>query len=301
MEPTAPAQCTEAEVAGLLERGEPSEQAASSGRSVRRIAAGAALLVAAGLACAVAVSARADNRSLSMGKSAIMSKAETFGSAGDEQMLSSELNSATTGSSNYGQAVSTAASTASTAASAVATPASAPSSAIAPQENMHDGNPCGEDEEPLGFACYKKCSILTNGQAPVRSSPFSCCSQSPCPLSEAFKHLSVMPCDGYDVAGDEEGKDKCPHKEGVCYEDEELHLGMCYKSCSLLTNGAYQHRKTALTCCKSSGILPCLNPANTDTSMDYATGGGSGDGDSTTESKPHPPKQSLTELVGATS
>ena len=171
-------------------------------------------------------------------------------------------------------------------------------SQLDPPEDMTDGSKCGDDEEDFAMACYKKCSILTNGVAPVRTSPWSCCASAHCKLSE--ERINVKLCAGYDVAGDKEGKDKCPHKEGLCYENEELHLGLCYKKCSILTNGAYIHRKSAITCCNNPNLLQCipfLNPKNTDTATGYSIGGGKGDGDKTTIATPHAPIEALAEVV----
>mmetsp|Transcript_84082 Transcript_84082/g.116158 ORF Transcript_84082/g.116158 Transcript_84082/m.116158 type:complete len:190 (+) Transcript_84082:3-572(+) len=166
-------------------------------------------------------------------------------------------------------------------------------SSLLPAENKHDDNKCGDDEEEFGGACYKTCRELTAGQAPYRTSPISCCAKYPCPMS--MEKVKVRLCDGYDVAGDAEGRGKCPHKEGVCLNDEEIHLGLCYKKCSVLTNGMYMHRRTATQCCKYNTLFKCLYWKNTDTSFDYVVGGGKGDGDDKTPNKPHMPIGSLTE------
>merc|ERR1712232_521864 len=39
-----------------------------------------------------------------------------------------------------------------------------------------------------------------------------------------------------------------------CKEDEELYAGLCYKTCNLLTQGAYPIRTSSWTCCASH---PC--------------------------------------------
>eukprot|EP00913_Durusdinium_trenchii_P025780 g24195.t1 len=44
----------------------------------------------------------------------------------------------------------------------------ASSNPMAPDENMADGNECCDDEEKFEKLCYKKCSILTNGQFDTR-------------------------------------------------------------------------------------------------------------------------------------
>jgi len=35
-----------------------------------------------------------------------------------------------------------------------------------------------------------------------------------------------------------------------CQDDEEYHLGLCYKKCSLITQGAFSQRSTAFECCR---------------------------------------------------
>lgn len=270
MENAVPAvACNEAEADSLLERGE--VQLPSSTRSVRR-AVGLGLAGTAALACVLYVAGVQDHRVLAWGRRSapgVMSAA-----------------TATDADSFYGY-------------EDAPSPSPAPVSAaakIAPKEDMDDGSKCGEDEEDFEINCYKKCSILTQGKAPVRTSPWSCCKTEHCTLSEEV--FNVKMCDGFDVAGDAEGKGKCPHKEGVCYDNEEISLGVCYKKCSILTNGVYIHRKSAFTCCNKSNLIQCvpmIYPKNTDTKIAYSVGGGKDDGDSSTKAMPHPPIASLTE------
>ncbi|CAK9097262.1 Uncharacterized protein SCF082_LOCUS45627 [Durusdinium trenchii] len=97
-----------------------------------------------------------------------------------------------------------------------------------------DGNRCANDEELLGDLCYKKCSLLTNGEAPVRLSAFSCGKSRG--FQDFFK--SKVGSDGvenrrlrrertgYDVSGDDAGHG-CPHKVGTCLVNEEFSLGKC--------------------------------------------------------------------------
>merc|ERR1712061_826219 len=90
---------------------------------------------------------------------------------------------------------------------------------------------------------------------PVRGTPFECCKEYPCdPTVDGQKEKSETPCSGYDVSG----KNGCPHKPGACLVDEEYHLGLCYKKCSILTHGTYPHRIAAATCCKGEGAT-CLD------------------------------------------
>jgi len=169
---------------------------------------------------------------------------------------------------------------------------SAPSGGnLIPLENRHDGNVCGFDEELYAGLCYKKCSLLTKGQAPIRTSSWTCCEGHPCGLTNEHGAVGkTLLCNGFDVASD----GSCPHKPGACLVDEELHLGMCYKKCRLLTHGRFPYRFAAATCCREQG-LGCLNVLNDLTSMSFNVGGGAGDGDASTPSVVHFPQQRLTE------
>lgn len=170
----------------------------------------------------------------------------------------------------------------------------------APSENMHDGNLCGDDEELFEDLCYFKCSLLTKGSNPIRTSAFTCCEAQPCGFDNTIFNMNA-PCAGFDVAGNLNGqKGACPHTVGTCLEDEELLLGMCYKKCSLLTQGAFTHRVAATTCCSQTG-LACLNPMNLRTDfLAFPVGGGKGDGLAATPSKPHKPMKALTEKTNTT-
>eukprot|EP00429_Kryptoperidinium_foliaceum_P012256 CAMPEP_0176040720 /NCGR_PEP_ID=MMETSP0120_2-20121206/20194_1 /TAXON_ID=160619 /ORGANISM="Kryptoperidinium foliaceum, Strain CCMP 1326" /LENGTH=453 /DNA_ID=CAMNT_0017374121 /DNA_START=37 /DNA_END=1398 /DNA_ORIENTATION=- len=163
--------------------------------------------------------------------------------------------------------------------------------ALQPLEAMDDGNICADNEELYGGLCYKRCAILTGGEASIRTSSWTCCKEHPClPWNQHGSVGSRLVCNGYDIDGD----GSCPHKPGACLVDEELHMGICYKKCSLLTRGLYPHRTAAATCCKSAG-LSCLNLGNDRTSRSFDVGGGAGDHDASTPAKPHPPLQRLTE------
>eukprot|EP00931_Biecheleriopsis_adriatica_P093353 TRINITY_DN670_c0_g1_i3.p1 TRINITY_DN670_c0_g1~~TRINITY_DN670_c0_g1_i3.p1 ORF type:complete len:422 (+),score=102.56 TRINITY_DN670_c0_g1_i3:86-1351(+) len=168
-------------------------------------------------------------------------------------------------------------------------------SPLAPQEQQGDGNACPDDEEMVANVCYKKCALLTGGSHPIRTSPFSCCAQEPCGLSNTWTHMGM--CFGYDVAGDSVAKTagKCPHGSGACLTDEDEFAGQCYKSCSILTNGAYPHRSAAASCCKTTGIACFLGAfTNSKTDASFAVGGGEGDGNSGTPDTPHAPMTALT-------
>jgi len=163
-------------------------------------------------------------------------------------------------------------------------------SPLKPLELLHDGNVCDSNEEFFGGLCYRKCEDLTGGRAPIRTTPWSCCESSPCTFYNEHASGAPLPCRGYDVSG----SGSCPHKPGACLVNEELFFGECYKSCSLLTEGAYPHRVAPATCCKATG-LACLNFKNDKTSQAFAVGGGAGDNDTSTPGVVHFPIKDLTE------
>mmetsp|Transcript_98933 Transcript_98933/g.176273 ORF Transcript_98933/g.176273 Transcript_98933/m.176273 type:complete len:410 (-) Transcript_98933:130-1359(-) len=166
-------------------------------------------------------------------------------------------------------------------------------SPLAPQQTVGDGNECPDDEEEVAKVCYKKCSDLTGGSHPIRTSPFSCCAAQPCSFSNTWTHMGF--CGGYAVAADSEAATagNCPTSPGACLADEEEIADMCYQKCSTLTNGEYPHRVAASSCCKTTG-LACLLPSNAKTDPSYTVGGGAGDGNSGTPSTGHVPLTSVT-------
>eukprot|EP00930_Biecheleria_cincta_P020514 TRINITY_DN1541_c0_g1_i13.p1 TRINITY_DN1541_c0_g1~~TRINITY_DN1541_c0_g1_i13.p1 ORF type:complete len:516 (-),score=98.75 TRINITY_DN1541_c0_g1_i13:407-1954(-) len=169
-------------------------------------------------------------------------------------------------------------------------------SPLAPEESLHDGNKCPDDEEEYpktGGTCFKKCSELTGGAYPIRSTAFSCCKSEPCSVSNSKIHLGF--CGGFDVAGDAEGNG-CPSSEGACLKDEELLGGICYKKCSSFEGGdIYHHRVAPNICCSSTGMR-CLLPSYFKFSAKFAEGGGEGDSNSATPAMAHAPIQKLTEV-----
>jgi len=40
----------------------------------------------------------------------------------------------------------------------------------------------------------------------------------------------------------------------TCADDEEIHAGLCYKTCALLTNGSHPYRISAMSCCPNKGF-----------------------------------------------
>eukprot|EP00930_Biecheleria_cincta_P020511 TRINITY_DN1541_c0_g1_i10.p1 TRINITY_DN1541_c0_g1~~TRINITY_DN1541_c0_g1_i10.p1 ORF type:complete len:486 (-),score=94.21 TRINITY_DN1541_c0_g1_i10:407-1864(-) len=170
-------------------------------------------------------------------------------------------------------------------------------SPLAPEESLHDGNKCPDDEEEYpktGGTCFKRCSELTGGAYPIRSTAFSCCKSEPCSVSNSKIHLGF--CGGFDVAGDAEGNG-CPSSEGACLKDEELLGGICYKKCSSFEGGdIYHHRVAPNICCSSTGMR-CLLPSYFKFSAKFAEGGGEGDSNSATPAMAHAPIQKLTEVT----
>ena len=81
--------------------------------------------------------------------------------------------------------------------------------ALAPQENLHDSNPCADDEEIFEGLCYAKCSILSGGMRPVRCAAHICepldsnghhkCRLSAAAISAILSSPSLFPCQGYDA------------------------------------------------------------------------------------------------------
>jgi len=162
---------------------------------------------------------------------------------------------------------------------------------LAPNMSLSDGNPCRDDEELLNTTklCYKKCSLLTDGKYPIRTTPWSCCSKRPC-LFNQRKDLGV--CSGFSIAGGMGSA--CPHAPGACLTNEELLGGNCYKKCGLLTGGLYPTRVGPASCCKVSGFR-CWFPTNTRTTPEFNVGGGVGDGHDSTPASMHKPMPELTE------
>merc|ERR1719210_3160615 len=76
--------------------------------------------------------------------------------------------------------------------------------ALTPNEDLEDGNECMRDEELFSDAlCYKKCSLLTGGEFPIRTSAFTCCKKHPCKWHNTRHDFGL--CSGFDVAGGNDG------------------------------------------------------------------------------------------------
>jgi len=164
------------------------------------------------------------------------------------------------------------------------------------EKHLHDGNLCADDEEMLGGLCYAKCSDLTGGTHPLRTTAFACCVAEPCTFFNSKFTSPLSLCDGLDVAGKKEDK-ACPHAPGTCLANEEFNVGMCYKKCAILTNNTYPYRSAASTCCMYSSHWACIDAVNYRTSPDYNVGGGVGDGHKSTPNMLHPPIADLAEAA----
>lgn len=160
-----------------------------------------------------------------------------------------------------------------------------------PKQRLHDGNLCMDGEESFGGLCYKRCSAITNGSHPIRTTAWSCCRQQPCSFFNSRFTNPLSLCEGFDVS---RGK-ACPHSPGACLVNEEFNMGWCFKKCAILTNNVFPFRSAASTCCRYNSHWACLDALNTLTSPDFNVGGGGGDGHMRTPAGAHPPMLQLTE------
>lgn len=174
-------------------------------------------------------------------------------------------------------------------------------SPLAPQESDKSGDPCVDDEEDFGGLCYKKCSILSGGSHPCRSSAWSCCAVPDGPACQAkasfgncWIHMGF--CGGYSVAGDAEAAsgNSCPTGEGGCLTNEEMFGDQCYKKCSLLSP-QYPYRVGPSSCCSKTGGFDCFWPSNLHTDPAFNAGGGEGDKNSGTPNTAHSPMLQLSQ------
>lgn len=163
-----------------------------------------------------------------------------------------------------------------------------------PRESRHDGNLCADDEEELMGLCYSKCSSLTSGTYPFRTTAFSCCRAKPCSFFNSKFSNPMGYCKGFDVSGKQEGR-VCPHAPGTCLVNEELKMGVCYERCAILTDNVYPHRSGPSTCCKYESHLACIDPRNAKTSRAFDVGGGAEDTRITSLEEPHLPMPEFTE------
>lgn len=165
---------------------------------------------------------------------------------------------------------------------------------LMPDVDMNNNNLCLDSEEEYGNLCYKKCSLLTAGTNPIRTSSWTCCENHPCGVSNQKGEAgSKIMCSGFDVGGD----GGCPHQPGACLMNEELFLGTCFQKCALLTGNKYSNRVGPATCCAEEGT-GCLDIWKDATSSLFNAGGGGTDNDASTPGGPHPPLTNLTEEGG---
>uniref|UniRef100_A0A7S1LT52 Uncharacterized protein n=1 Tax=Alexandrium catenella TaxID=2925 RepID=A0A7S1LT52_ALECA len=149
---------------------------------------------------------------------------------------------------------------------------------LRPVANLSDGNPCADNEEDHAGLCYSRCSDLSAGKFPHRTSAWSCCShEPPCGYSPGEQHTVFNVCGGY---GTSPAADGCPHARGSCLVNEEMYNGYCYKKCAFITFGVLPHRSGAASCChtdkkKSRFRFLDLDGCDTDAGT-YAVGGGRG-------------------------
>lgn len=83
--------------------------------------------------------------------------------------------------------------------------------AVARQAGEHPSlrsRECEDDEELFKGLCYRKCSLLTREEMPIRTSPWSCCRSQPCHSRNQV--LKAGFCSGFDVGG-HNAADRCPH------------------------------------------------------------------------------------------
>jgi len=133
-------------------------------------------------------------------------------------------------------------------------------------------NGCDEDEEVYDGRCYKRCSLLTNGEEPVRAGAFQCCPHGP-PCTGRMD-IERTDCRGYAVSGDASGN-SCPRQPASCLKKaEEFLAGLCYMRCSILTYGMLPYRSTPDACCKSSSPLAMLEAGKCLSDAAYDVGDG---------------------------
>eukprot|EP00441_Pelagodinium_beii_P043451 CAMPEP_0197627644 /NCGR_PEP_ID=MMETSP1338-20131121/6196_1 /TAXON_ID=43686 ORGANISM="Pelagodinium beii, Strain RCC1491" /NCGR_SAMPLE_ID=MMETSP1338 /ASSEMBLY_ACC=CAM_ASM_000754 /LENGTH=387 /DNA_ID=CAMNT_0043198411 /DNA_START=19 /DNA_END=1179 /DNA_ORIENTATION=+ len=139
---------------------------------------------------------------------------------------------------------------------------------------------CLSNEENYAGLCYMKCSTLTNGEAPYRTSANQCCKNSKF-LCVFFRSMTTT-SSGLSVGGGTavESQPHPPGTGGDCLSNEEPYQGQCYLKCAVATNGSYSVRTGPSSCC--NGTAGDANSCHTGaspsvSSLAYAVGGGVGD------------------------
>mmetsp|Transcript_56863 Transcript_56863/g.132969 ORF Transcript_56863/g.132969 Transcript_56863/m.132969 type:complete len:421 (-) Transcript_56863:43-1305(-) len=147
------------------------------------------------------------------------------------------------------------------------------------------GGICKMDtQEPFAGLCYPKCSMLTEGDFPIRVGGTACCSGSKMDCLSGHGTRSDRPEFGAGVHAPDwqaESLKEGPRryyniKAASCNIEEESFLGLCYYKCSLLTNGKNSFRTSPESCC-SCGPGPfqglcCMNPFVVSTADSYNVG-----------------------------
>lgn len=144
------------------------------------------------------------------------------------------------------------------------TPAPKPTPAPTPTPTQSpEAEECPNDAEFHANYCYKKCAILTKRRYPYRLNSITCCKSS-------------TDCGVEGMINPDYGQIVSPRRSNGCRPDEEFESGLCYKACTLLTNGQYPFRVDERTCCKKSGYWQCHFPHNRKRSRYFNVGGGGG-------------------------
>lgn len=76
------------------------------------------------------------------------------------------------------------------------------------------------------------------------------------------------------------------HDGNQCEDDEELHAGLCYKKCKLLTGGTHALRTSAWSCCSMGNLSNCAGYTTTNIGL---CGGYGVSGDASGNGCPHTP------------
>lgn len=163
----------------------------------------------------------------------------------------------------------------------------APDKAVQHSGDMGVNGDCQPQEEKFNGVCYQKCSMLTGGLLGHRKGPMTCCKDNAfftsfftCLVPSRVQTDAALSV-GYSSSGLKVG----PHPPGMsvkCLQDEERFAGLCYKSCSKLTNGTMPYRIEVTACCKFPLKREC-GPDDILVSWQADTGG------TNTNAMPHAP------------
>jgi len=124
---------------------------------------------------------------------------------------------------------------------------------------LNQSRRCEDTEEEFQGLCYRRCTLLTDGQYELRVGPDTCRRNASEVMADTASAPNEVSVDGPDCRGYKvDGEFQCPHRprSAVCDGLEELYMGFCYKRCALLTSGEYPIRAAANACCSQR---PCHN------------------------------------------